>query len=332
MIPARRVSSSIPGSDLSRFHVITMVSNPIRFSSRYDTYLKFAKHMEDSGIQLWTCEVAFGLRPFAITNSHNPRHLQLRTWSELWHKENALNLLAQRLPHDWEYVAWIDSDVTFPNWRPDEPNSWVRETVESLQHYQVAQLFSHAIDLGPSGEHLQTHTGFCYNYVEGKPRGNGYSHWHPGYAWAARREAFDNMGGSMGGGLIDFAILGAGDHHMAQALIGRTGDDYIVPADISPGYRQALMVWQERAERYIRRDVGYVPGTILHSWHGKKKDRRYTDRWKILTKNNFDPFRDIDRDYQGLFHLYDGGDVRSIQLRDQIRQYFRARSEDSIDV
>lgn len=330
MIPARR-RSNVPGTSTSKFHVLTMVSNPVRFSSRYELYQQFARHIADAGVQLWTCEIAFGDRPFVITQADNPHHLQLRSWSELWHKENALNLLAQRLPFDWEYVAWIDSDVSFPNWRPDDENSWVRETVEALQHYNVVQLFSHAIDLGPQGEHLQTHTSFCYNYVEGKPRGKAYSHWHPGYAWAARREAWDAMGASMGGGLIDFAILGAGDHHMAQALIGRTGEDYIVPKNLSPGYLKALLAWQERAERYIRRDVGYVPGTILHSWHGKKKDRRYTDRWKILTENEYDPFRDIDRDYQGLYQLYDAGDIRSVKLRDQIRAYFRSRAEDSID-
>ena len=56
------------------------------------------------------------------------------------------------------------------------------------------------------------------------------------------------------------------------------------------------------------------------------------DRWKILTENQFNPNTDIKRDWQGLFQLEDHGDMRSIKLRDDIRKYFRARNEDSIDL
>lgn len=306
---------------------MTMISNPIRFASRYRLYEKFARHMQESGVQLWTAEAAFGDRPFTVTQPDNPRHLQVRSFDELWHKENALNLLAERLPYDWQYIAWIDADIEFTHWRGD--HSWVSETVHALQHYMVVQLFQNAIDLGPNGEALQTHHGFVWSYLSGRPRriGYGLNHWHPGFAWAARREAWDSIGG-----LIDVGILGAGDNHMGYGFIGEIDTPYSVNQSVNPEYLEHLRLWQSRAERYVRRDLGFIHGTILHNWHGKKKDRRYNDRWKILVDHQFTPRADVKRDYQGLWQLDDHGDLRSIRLRDDIRAYFRSRNEDSIDL
>lgn len=309
--------------NIDKFHVVTMISNPARYASRYRLYQEFKQHMLDSGVRLWTVEVAFGDRPFAVTNADDHYHLQLRTWDVLWHKENALNLLVQRLPYDWDVLCWIDADVQFTV--TQGPKSWVNETWHALQQYSVAQLFTQAIDLGPSGEFIQQHQGFGFSYVTGKPRGKGYTHWHPGYAWGIRREAYDAMGG-----FIDTGILGAGDHHMALGWIGEIESSFHGQA--TDGYKRPLRVWQERCERYIRRDLGFVPGTILHAWHGKKRDRRYTERWKGLADNKFDPATDLKRDYQGLYQIHDDGSARIRALRDFIRGYMSARNEDSIDM
>ena len=93
-------------------------------------------------------------------------------------------------------------------------------------------------------------------------------------------------------------------------------------------YAEPIYLWQERAERVIQRNGGHVPGQLLHYWHGKKKDRRYKERWQILADHRFDPRRDIARDHQGLFRLAGG----KPGLRDDLRRYFAARNEDSIDL
>ncbi len=305
---------------MNTLHVITVISNPVRYKSRYHLYEKFKNYATCHGATLWTVEIAFGDRPFEVTQAGNPFHLQLRTFDELWHKENMINLMIQRLPLDWEYVAWVDADIIFN--RPD----WIEETVQQLQHYMVVQMFSHAVDLDPNYNIIKTHTGFVWSYFENQckiPKGHGYKKyglWHPGFAWACRREAFDTMSG-----LIDFAILGAGDRHMATAFLGVVEDS--VPLNISEGYMDELKTWEKNAKK-LRKDLGYVPGTISHFWHGKKKDRRYTERWKILIHNKYDPDYDIQEDWQGLLVLAGN----KPKLRDQIRDYFRQRNEDSIDV
>ena len=94
-------------------HVIAVISNPVRYASRERLYRDFARHVEQAGATLWTVEAAYGDRPHLITEPTNPRHLQLRTKHELWHKENLVNLGIARLPADWKYVAWVDADVMF---------------------------------------------------------------------------------------------------------------------------------------------------------------------------------------------------------------------------
>ena len=78
----------------------------------------------------------------------------------------------------------------------------------------------------------------------------------------------------------------------------------------------------------LGKNIGFVKGTIYHYWHGKKADRRYMDRWDILIKNKFNPYTDIHKDWQGLYIM--NPDLMEFQ-RD-IRDYFRARNEDSIDL
>src|SRR5229473_1294403 len=103
---------------MKELHIITAISNPCRYRTRYDLYRRFAKYVAESGARLTTVEAAFGERDFAITEPGRPDHVQLRTSHEIWHKENLINIGITRLPADWEYVAWVDADVAFarPDW------------------------------------------------------------------------------------------------------------------------------------------------------------------------------------------------------------------------
>lgn len=308
-------------------HVVCCISNPARYSSRIRLYRDFARHMKESGVVLYTVEAAFGDRPFEVTEAGNPRHLQLRTSTELWHKEQLLNLGVERLvPADAEYIAFIDADVHF------QRRDWAAETIHQLQHYDVVQCFSDALDLGPKGEVLGTHQprrSFCYQWHQlmlGRnppvgPGSNYAAYWHPGYAWAMTHDAYDKLGG-----LLDICIVGSADYHMAVALIGKAHE--CIPEGVTADYADAIMVWSDNALQQIKRNIGYVDGTLLHAWHGKKTDRGYMSRVGILTRNRFSPTKHLLRDANGLYRLRDERGT----LRDDLRFYFRSRNEDSIDL
>jgi hypothetical protein len=306
-------------------YVVAPISNPSRYRSRYALYRDFEKYIADAGAVLYTVEAAYGDRDFAITDPANPRHVRLRTSHELWHKENLINIGVSRLPADWKYVAWIDADVRFA--RPDI----VAETIHQLQHHSVVQMFAHATDLGPQHQPLRSFEGFVAQWLQSsaqsgsaKSRSHHYGVWHPGYAWACRRDAWDHLGG-----LIDFAVIGSADRYMACALIGEITQ--ALSLDLARGcqaYTQWCFEWQARAETHIKHNIGFVDGLLLHYFHGAKKNRGYMNRSAVLWKNRFDPAKDIKRDWQGLWQLAD----RKIALRDGLRAYFRSRDEDSTEV
>jgi hypothetical protein len=77
----------------------------------------------------------------------------------------------------------------------------------------------------------------------------------------------------------------------------------------------------------VKQNVGYVPGTVLHHWHGAGKQRGYTDRWAILRRHQFDPVCDLVRDCSGLWRIAIGRE----RLADDIRRSLAQRNEDSID-
>jgi hypothetical protein len=298
-----------------KLYVVTAIFNPFRYQKHYENYRRFAQHMADSGAILITIEMAFGDRPWVVTDSSNPHHIQVRGNSVLWVKENLMDLAVQRIPdHGWKYVACIDSDIEFSR------SDWVKETLEHLQHYHVVQPWSDAYDLGPQQQHIGHYRSFCRQYLQRQPHGPGYDYWHSGYAWAYTRQAWDWLGG-----LMDTCIIGSADYHMAWALIGQVTKTYGVN-DMTKldAYGKRLLRWEQNAMSHICKDIGYVEGSIKHFWHGPKVNRKYNERWEILQSNGYDPDLDLKRNAYGVFELTG----RSIKLRDDLRDYFRQRNDD----
>lgn len=239
------------------------------------------------------------------------KHIRTQTDSHIWLKENLINIATRRLPSSWKYVAWIDADIDFLN------QNWLHETLEELKTADVVQLFRSAVNLGPNGETIKVDKGFAY-----MAKGSGtpwtstdkYGFWHPGYAWACTRRAYKKMGG-----LVDWAILGSGDRHMAMALDGRVMQS--APGNIHSNYKVMLQDYENNCKGL---KLSWVDGTIVHHWHGNFADRRYKERWEILTRNNFDPLEDIGVTDRGLIQLTKSGR----RFERFLDEYFLGRRED----
>ena len=147
----------------------------------------------------------------------------------------------------------------------------------------------------------------------------------PGLAWACTRKAWDDVGG-----LIDIAIWGGGDWHMAHALIEKT--EGMMRSDLHRNYKKIVMQWYYRCHTHIRRNVGVMEGTILHNWHGRKSQRGYNVKHGLLAKVGFDPLRHLKRDMQNIFQLHDDRSTAFVKLRDILRKIAKERNEDSIDI
>ena len=301
----------------STLHVVAVVSNPVRYHSRYRLFRDFVRQMgETANVKLHVVEQAFGDRHHEITEGVDSL-LQVRSSAEIWLKECMINLgVRDLLPVNWKYVAWIDGDVTFQN------KNWALETIHALQHHCVVQPWSDCADMGPYGDVLQLFKSFGSLNARGERiqrfSTEPYKFGHSGFAWACTRRFWENVGG-----LLDWPILGSADHHMAFALINEV--DHSVHGKMSDSFKRRAREWQACAYRETHGHIGYVPGLIHHAFHGAKANRGYRSRWQILIDNGFDPDKDLRRDAQGLYYL-----VGKPHLEEDIRLYFRQRHEDGI--
>lgn len=296
-----------------------MISNPIRFHSRYRLFRKWYDEMSNTQHVIpYIVEVAFGDRPFEVTEANNPRHLQLRTKHELWHKENAINLgVRHLLPLDWKYLCWSDTDIHFRD------PAWALEALHQLQHHPVVQPWKTVSDLGFYGNSNQQFESFCSVYRQGVPiqchPSQPYKYAHSGFAWCCTREFWENTHG-----LMEWCIVGSADHHMAFGMINRMQDS--VHGEMSLGFKRKAQDWQRNAFRATGGNLGFVKGHIEHNFHGPKTKRGYRERWQMFIEHQFDPYVDLYTDSQGLVSL-----IGKPELQDKIRRYLRARNEDSIE-
>ena len=302
-----------------KLHVIAVISNPCLYATRYILMREFIKRMEldENDVILYIVELAYGDQKFIITDEHNNNHLQIRTdTAPLWHKENMINLgVKNLLPKNWKAFAWIDADIEFEN------ASWAIDTLKILNGCKdIVQIFSHAVDMNKQKQTMGMFNSFGYQYSKGNPYcGKGLDFWHPGYAWACTRKAYEKMGG-----IYEHSILGSGDHNMAFCLINN-GVKSINPCANS-NYKASVLAFQKKV---VGLRLGYVPGVIRHFFHGSKKNRKYSERWQILIDNNFDPYVDLIYDDKGLLipssHF-------SQEFKDDIFNYFKERNEDEFAV
>lgn len=296
-----------------KLHLIIVISNPCLYKIRYKLAKEFIKRIEneEENVILYIVELAYQNQKYYVTEENNKKHLRLRTNVPLWHKENMINIgVKLLLPNGWKAFAWIDADIEF------ESNTWVLDTLKILNGTKdIVQVFSHCIDMGPNKETLNIFNSFGYKYTKNSSfGGKGLDYWHPGYGWACTRKAFEKMGG-----LYQNAILGSGDNIMALSFI-QNGLKAIDKAS-TDNYKQDVLKFQKNVAN-LR--LGYVPGVIRHYYHGSKKNRKYTERWQILVKYNFDPLYMITLD-NGLIIPAKECPPKLIS---EILLYFKERNED----
>jgi hypothetical protein len=300
-----------------KLHVVIVVSNPCLFARRYILTREFIQRMEveEPNVTLYVVELAYDKQRFIITDKKNKCHLQLRCKTPIWHKENMVNLgIRALLPSNWKAVAWVDADIEFEN------PTWALDTLKILNGSKdVVQLFSHCVDMGPSGDAMKLFTSWGYQYTkELQYSSNALNYWHPGYGWACTRKAYEKMGG-----LYDKGILGSGDNIMALSFL-KKGVECALNKDNTQDYKDTVNKYQMRVKN-IR--FGYVPGVIRHYYHGSKANRKYGERWKILVNHGYCPSIHVKYDRNGL--LVPTSECPPKML-EEIYSYFAERDEDNI--
>jgi len=297
-----------------KLNVIIVISNPCLYAKRYILCKEFIKRFEEEeeNVELFIVELIYDNQKFIITDKNNKNHLQIKTEVPLWHKENMINLgVKYLLPKDYKAFAWIDADIEFEN------NTWALDTLKILNGCKdVVQLFSHCIDLSSKNTNLNIFNSFGYSVCNNKKYTMQLADfWHPGYAWAITRKAYEKIGG-----LYDKGILGSSDSIMAMSFINNC--NYNLNIKYHSDYIDSMLLFQDKA-KFLR--IGYIPGIIKHNYHGSKKNRKYTERWQILIKHQFSPIKHLTYNDYGL--LIPTTDFTN-EFKDDILNYFKERKED----
>jgi hypothetical protein len=297
-----------------KLHMIICISNPCNYKRRYLLAKEFITRMSrHSNVILYIVELCYSNQKFAVTEPECPRHLQLRTEScPIWAKETLWNMgVKHLLPSNWKAVAFCDADIEF-----DNPH-FALDTLKVLNGTRdVVQMFSHCLDLDINLDAMNIFASFGYQYTMKRDyKMNGSGFWHTGYTIAMTRAAYQQMGK-----VYETGILGAGDFHFFLSIIQK--GIFSANKDTTDGYKQSILNFQGKCHNL---KLGYVPGVIRHYFHGSKKNRRYTERWKILIDHRFDPFKHIDYSFEGL--MIPSKDCPQ-GLLDDIMLYFSQRNED----
>lgn len=272
------------------FWVITCYFNPCNYETRLRNYLQFSKGLSDQNVNLLTVELCTSVETAHLRDGVGTKYVRVVADDVLWAKERLLNVALKHLPLECTQVCWCDCDILF------QRANWARMCSELLRRHRVVQPFTAAVWLGPD-ETPAKHTRFrpstsFARYFRYDRRSltvvgsDDILRSHPGYAWAARRDVLDRIGG-----FYDKCILGHGDIIMAMAFCHNPQVYGDIPTNEwerhwDPGWSSELKkdvrAWQRAASQEVAGDVNCCPGEIFHLFHGCKKNRDYDRRGSAL--------------------------------------------------
>ena len=145
-------------------------------------------------------------------------------------------------------------------------------------------------------------SGYGYHHKKGDWK--NFSKYHPGLAWAARRELFEHHGG-----LFRYCVSGGADGLMSNLFGSRyqkTEDEEMIPEwkhriylEGCPTIINRIKEYRNRAVSYIDGSMSYLEGSVTHRYHAPSSRRGYLARPKILKGIDF--YKDLSEDKNDLF-------------------------------
>lgn len=208
-------------------------------------------------------------------------------YAPIWQKERILNQAIAALPDEVTKIIWCDADVLV---RAPRPFTWAANVADALDQYPVVQPWEFAKLQGPDGN-------LGGEGPLGRPVVESVAHWNqtslampcglpadcwPGFAWAARRDVLREIGG-----LYEADLSGPNDVLMSLAFYGDFQNPFLLR--YGDRFRRHFMQWGERAHKIVDGQVGFVPATLTHLWHGPFNGRRYLERTVRLYQAGYDP-------------------------------------------
>ena len=232
-----------------------VIFNPAKTKRMIMNYLYVVNEMRSQGIPVFTLELCFGSACPEIADS-----IVVRGNSHMFHKERLCRILEEEIPASYRKLAFLDADIVF------DRTDWYSETSKLLNTHDVVQPFEECtwLDLTYKNSMLKRKTVLQMD--------SPIWSWefHPGFAWAFRRDWYKKVG------FYDYAVTGSGDTLSSAAWLGKTfpANFKSLPESLQPSYSEFRMKPRPR--------ITYLKGNINHLYHGSRENRKYVERHSIL--------------------------------------------------
>jgi hypothetical protein len=263
-------------------------------------------------VRLIISEGVYGDKSLDIKSNKIFNHLKFKLNDIIWVKENLINLAIKNLPSDWKYVLWCDKDILFKN------NDWAEKSIEKLSLSDVIQPWSRLFLLQESQRkipqkinQLTWSESILFLKKENIP-----NHAHCGMAWGINRNFYQKINK-----ILDWQIVGQADVTFAFCC-GLKDKQKLLSFAKTKTMGDMLL---EYAENFNDVKYDYVQNDIYHLFHGELKSKNYFSRLEILSKYNYNPYKDICYDSNGVLCLTKKGK----RMSDDIKEYFFNRNEDN---
>ena len=233
--------------------------------------------------------------------------------SYMFYKEQLINKLEKVVPEQYTKLVCLDGDIIF-----DIPD-WVNQISASLNENDLIQPFSEACWLTPDNTKIRSKKpSYALAIVNDQLRSPKSIHmFHPGFAWAFKREFFRKIGG-----FFERAIIGNGDMVFVFNFFRESLPEYWV-RDV--GNKFAVETWGEYHAKIkaAAPKIGYIQAKALHIFHGVRQNRQYTTRYKAVSHMLTGKWDDqITVNADGLFEF------KNPQISQAVLEYFKRRNED----
>jgi hypothetical protein len=272
------------------------IFNPTKTKRIIMNYHYMVNVLKMQGLPVFTIELVFGNETPEI-----PGAFIVKGNSYMFHKERLHRLLERKVPRKYTKLAFLDGDILF------EDKDWYYKVSKLLDTHDVVQPFEmcHWLDLTYTQKTLTRESVlfmkdpvFSWKY-------------HPGFAWCLRRDWYNKIG------TFDLALSGSGD---TISVIGW------LKKELPPNFKSIPSALESEFKDFYDKPaprITYLPGNVLHLYHGSKVNRQYVERHKMLEINR--KIRDlISTNSHGVYEWIDP------TMNAQFLRYFKNRMDDDL--
>lgn len=239
--------------------ICLIIFNPAKSKKLISNYFTMMEKLEPYNLPIFTLELVFNDREPEILGAYH-----VYGHSYMFHKERLCRLLEQQVPDKYKKIAFMDTDLFYDN------INWYYQTSKLLDTYDVVQMFENAHWMNSKNTEKEL-TRKSVLFMKEEEFNFKY---HPGFAWAFRREYYNDVG------FFDWAVSGSGDTLSSAKWLNKT-----LPLNFKslprPLHTEYINYFSKPNPKitYLK-DVN-----IYHLYHGSRANRQYSQRHEMLFIN-----------------------------------------------